>query len=100
MKPVRTEFKFTLPIGYRDEQGNRHREGVMRMANAADEILSLRDPRIIRNPGYLRFIKLSRVVLRLGSIEAITPEIIEQLHWADLRHLQDFYDKVNEADDA
>ena len=36
-----TEFAFTLPKGYIDRDGNLHREGVMRLANAADEILPL-----------------------------------------------------------
>ena len=30
------EFDFTLPRGYRDMDGNLHREGKMRLANAAD----------------------------------------------------------------
>ena len=34
-----TEFKFTLPRGYVDMAGNVHKEGVMRLANAGDEIL-------------------------------------------------------------
>lgn len=100
MKPIHTEFKFTLPIGYRDEQANLHREGVMRMANAGDEILPLRDPRVLRNPAYLKIMTLSRVVLRLGSIDTITPAIIDHLFSADLRYLQEFYDKVNQIDEA
>ena len=34
-----TEFEFTLPCGYLDEDGTLHRDGVMRRATAADEIL-------------------------------------------------------------
>ncbi|MBB5263791.1 hypothetical protein HNP82_000889 [Catenibacillus scindens] len=45
-----TEFEFTLPRGYIDRDGNLHRDGVMRLANAADEILPLRDPRVSQNP--------------------------------------------------
>ena len=33
-----TEFTFTLPRGYIDDTGMIHREGTMRLANAADEI--------------------------------------------------------------
>ena len=40
-----TEFTFTLPRGYIDDTGMIHREGTMRLANAADEILPLKDPR-------------------------------------------------------
>ena len=37
---MQTEFEFTLPKGYVDGEGNVHRNGVMRLATAADEILS------------------------------------------------------------
>ena len=42
-----TEFEFELPRGYLDENGELHKKGVMRMATAADEILPLRDPRVV-----------------------------------------------------
>ena len=54
-----TEFKFTLPKGYLDLNGVLHRDGVMRLANAGDEIIPLRDPRVQQNPGYLSIIILS-----------------------------------------
>ena len=56
-----TEFTFTLPRGYIDDTGMIHREGTMRLANAADEILPLKDPRVQQNPGYLTIILLARV---------------------------------------
>ena len=43
-----TEYEFTLPLGYVDGEGTLHREGVMRLATAADEILPLKDPRVQR----------------------------------------------------
>ncbi len=36
---LQTEHSFTLPCGYQDAEGTLHRNGVMRMATAADEIL-------------------------------------------------------------
>ena len=57
-----TEFEFELPRGYLDENGELHKKGVMRMATAADEILPLRDPRVVSNPAYLTIILLSRAV--------------------------------------
>ena len=42
---LHTEFAFVLPRGYVDETGTIHREGVMRLATARDEILPQRDPR-------------------------------------------------------
>ena len=50
---LQTEYAFTLPKGYIDKDGNLHRQGVMRLANAKDEIAPLQDPRVQRNQAYL-----------------------------------------------
>ena len=92
---LQTEFEFTLPQGYVDEAGDRHREGTMRLATAADEIKPLRDPRVKSNPSYLSVILLSRVVTSLGRVEEVTPHTIENLYVADLAHLQSLYERVN-----
>lgn len=92
---LRTEFDFQLPLGYVDGDGALHREGVMRLATAADEILPLRDPRVRSNEAYLTVILLSRVITHLGSLERITPAVIEGLFAADLGFLQDLYNRVN-----
>lgn len=93
---LQTEFPFTLPKGYVDSEGNLHREGVMRLATAFDEIAPLKDPRVQNNPAYLLVILLSRVVKQLGSLDTINPKIIEGLFAADLSYLQDFYRRINE----
>src|SRR5436305_265101 len=90
-----TEFEFVLPLGYADEDGTLHRDGVLRRATAADEILPLRDPRVEKNPAYLIVILLSRVITRLGSLDHVTPNVIERLYATDLAYLQDFYNRVN-----
>lgn len=90
-----TEIEFTLPLGYLDSDGTLHRDGVMRRATAADEILPLKDPRVQQNPAYLILILLSRVVTRLGAIEQITPKVIESLYSTDLAYLQGLYNDVN-----
>ena len=90
-----TEFHFTLPRGYVDDTGMLHREGIMRLANAADEILPLRDPRVQQNPSYLTLILLARVIVRLGSLPAVDTKIVEKLFTMDLAYLQDLYQRVN-----
>jgi hypothetical protein len=90
-----TEYEFILPKGYVDEEGQLHREGIMRLATAADEILPLKDPRVTSNPAYLTVIILSRVVTRLGSLQSINPRIIEGLYASDIAYLQELYRKVN-----
>lgn len=90
-----TEYDFILPRGYLDKEGILHKEGTMRLANAADEILPLKDPRVQQNPGYLTIILLARVVTKLGSLAAVDTRVIESLFTMDLAYLQDLYQRVN-----
>jgi hypothetical protein len=92
---LRTEYEFTLPTGYIDAEGNLHRDGIMRLATAADEILPLKDPRVQTNPAYLLVILLSRVVTQLGALDVINPKVVEELFAGDLAYLQDFYNRIN-----
>nr|WP_152042257.1 hypothetical protein [Salinigranum salinum] len=92
---LQTEFEFTLPQGYADEEGTLHREGTMRLATAADEIKPLTDPRVRSNGSYLTVILLARVITRLGTIEEVTPHHVENLFVSDLAYLQDLYERVN-----
>lgn len=95
---LQTEFEFTLPCGYLDEDGALHRSGVMRRATAYDEIVPLKDPRVVKNPAYLVIILLSRVIVRLGSVDPINPKVIENLFATDLAYLQNLYNEVNRLD--
>ncbi len=97
VEPANGEVPFVLPRGYRDAEGVVHREGVMRLATAYDEIAPLKDPRVQSNPGYLVLILLSRVVTRLGTLEHINPKLMEGLPSGDLMFLQDLYRRVNET---
>ena len=94
-----TEHEFTLPMGYLDKDGTLHRDGVMRLATAADEILPLKDPRVQKNAAYLTVILLARVVTRIGSVDPVTPNVIEGLFAADLAYLQALYNEINRADE-
>lgn len=96
MEILQTEFNFTLPKGYVDETGTLHKQGTMRLATAADEIMPLRDPRVQQNPAYLTVILLSRVVTSLGSLKIITPRVIEELYTSDFAYLQEMYNRVNQ----
>lgn len=96
MGVLQTEFEFALPMGYVDETGNLHKEGAMRLATAADEILPMKDPRVQQNQAYLGVILLSRVVSRLGSLRMINPKVIEDLFAADFAFLQDMYNRINQ----
>jgi hypothetical protein len=91
-----TEFPFVLPHGYVGQDGARHREGMMRLSTAYDEIAPLKDPRVQANPGYLVVILLARVITRLGTLERISTSVVEGLLAGDLMHLQDLYRRLNE----
>ncbi len=95
-----TEFQFTLPKGYVDKEGKVHREGIMRLATAMDEIAPLQDYRVQANRAYLVIILLSRVIEKLGDLRTVGPNIVESLFSSDLAYLQDFYRRLNEEGTA
>src|SRR4051812_48653635 len=74
-----TEFPFVLPRGYVDSSGTLHRDGVMRLATARDELVPLRDDRVRENPAYLTVVLLGRVITRLGSVTDIHAGVMENL---------------------
>lgn len=95
---LQTEIEFTLPCGYVDEQGNLHRQGVMRRAMALDEVEPLNDARVRANGAYLTILLLSRVIVRIGRISAVTPAVVERLFATDFVYLQDLYARLNDGE--
>lgn len=93
---LRTQFSFVLPRGYVDAEGTVHRDGVMRLATARDELIPLTDDRVRENPAWLTVVLLGRVVTRIGGIENVHAEIIQELFAADLAFLQDLYRRINQ----
>jgi hypothetical protein len=93
---LQTEFPFLLPRGYVDSAGVVHRDGVMRLATAKDEIVPQRDPRVRENESYLTVLLLSRVITRLGRLGEVNPGVIENMFASDLAFLQDLYRRVNQ----
>lgn len=91
----KTEIEFDLPRGYIDEDGKIHKHGVMRLATAADEILPLKNLKVQQNPAYLSIVLLSRVIVSLGTLDNITPSIIEKLFTPDIAYLQNLYQTFN-----
>ena len=96
-----TEFRFRLPKGFVDpETGQVHRDGVMRLATARDEIVPLQDYRVQANRAYLVIVLLSRVIKKLGEVGDISVSTVENLFSTDLAYLQEFYRKINEEGGA
>jgi hypothetical protein len=94
-EPLITEFAFVLPRGYVDGSGTVHRDGMMRLATARDELIPLRDDRVRENSAYLTVVLLARVITRIGTITDVHAGIVENLFAADLAFLQDLYRRVN-----
>lgn len=92
---LQTEFAFTLPCGYVDEQGVIHAQGAMRRATALDEVEPLSDPRVRANEAYLSILLLSRVISRLGDLRPVGPAVIERLFATDFEYLQELYTQIN-----
>ena len=93
---LKTEYEFVLPMGFVDKEGNIHRDGVMRLANARDEIVPLNDLRVQRNRAYLIIVLLSRVIKKLGTLDEVNTGVIESMFAADLRFLEEMYNRINE----
>ena len=95
-----TEFNFILPRGLVDDRGGVHRQGVMRLATAKDELYVQKDSRVQQDSAYGVLVMLSRVITRLGSISSITPELLEELFTRDLAYLREFYNRINQQGNA
>jgi hypothetical protein len=90
-----TEFEFTLPKGYLDDEGELHQKGVMRLATAIDEISALQDSRVQKNPAYSTVLILAEVITCLGALDEIDSDVVEGLFAEDLDYLQNFYCQIN-----
>lgn len=93
---IMTEYPFVLPRGYVDEYGKLHREGVMRLATARDEISTQSDPRARQNPAYLTVLLLARTLTRLGAVSPVDEFVVENLFASDLAFLRDLYQRINQ----
>ena len=95
---LQTVYPFRLPKGYLDPEGNLHRDGKMRLATAGDELRALHDPKVKADENYLNTVLLSQVILSLGTLAQVTPQVMEGLFISDMEYLQTMYDTINKAD--
>lgn len=100
MTDISTEFDFILPRGLLDAEGNLHRQGVMRLATAKDEIVVQKNKAAQDNPAYGSIVLLSRVITKLGNLTEITPDLLENLFTRDLAYLREFYNRINQQGDV
>jgi len=81
-----------------DEYGRVHQHGRMRLALAIDEVETINDPRVQANESYLPILLLSRVVMQVGAVTAVTPTFIERLFASDLAYLEELYLHLNSGE--
>ncbi len=93
---LRTEYPFVLPRGYVDERGTVHREGLLRLATARDELTAHNEPLVRENAAYLSVFLIMRTVTRLGTLAEVDRFVVEHLFASDLAFLQDLYRRVNQ----
>jgi hypothetical protein len=94
------EFSFTLPRGLIDDQQRVHRQGVMRLATAKDELSVQQTVSAQSNPAYGFLVMLSQVILRLGSLTNIRSSQLETLTIRDITYLREFYNRLNQQGNA
>jgi hypothetical protein len=95
-----SEYRFILPRGFVDEAGQVHRQGVMRLATAMDELVVERDRQAQQLPSYGALVLLSRVITQLGALTALSPDTLGNLFTQDLAYLREFYNRINQKNEA
>jgi hypothetical protein len=100
MPALRTEFTFMLPRGLVDLTGQVHTQGVMRLATARDELVAQKHRHVQAYPEYLMLVMLSQVIMKLGDLEVVSPEDLENLFTQDMAYLRDFYQRINQTGSA
>jgi Phage tail assembly chaperone proteins, E, or 41 or 14 len=87
------EFDFKLPKGLIDANGELHAQGKMRLLTAKDELivqdLSSRDRNID-----IVFLLLAQAIAKLGNLQHVTAQQLEQLFLPDFVHLQDLFSQL------
>lgn len=82
---------FTLPFGYLDRHGNLHQQGILRYPTGKDEMWVASYPLVKQDNTYYIFAILSRLILSLGNLSEITPQMIEGFFLKDFLYLQQIY---------
>lgn len=95
-----TQLSFTLPRGLVDSNGVVHRQGIMRLATARDELVAHKHRHVQAYPEYLMLVLLSQVVIQLGTLESVSPDDLENLLTQDLAYLRELYNRINQTGSA
>jgi hypothetical protein len=83
------EIEFELPKGYKDKNGNIHRNGKLRLPTGLDR--ELLDPAAKKNLGEGNTLMLVRCIVDLDGLPCVTPEMIRSLVLKDRNYLFDLF---------
>ncbi|MCA9070336.1 MAG: hypothetical protein KDA84_15495 [Planctomycetaceae bacterium] len=95
MTIIQSEYEFTLPRGYLDEDHQLHRQVTLRLATGRDDFQASQSPRVAANPRYKGIEMLSRVVLRIGAVEPVHAGVIRGLFAQDYYGLIEEFNRLN-----
>lgn len=89
------EYKFNLPLGITNENGEIFKAGVMRLATAMDEIEIQSGEKNHIDPKYRDLEMLSKTIVSIEGIGTISAEQLEELFEVDFIYLQIFFNELN-----
>lgn len=94
------EYRFVLPIGFEDQNGDLHRDGCMRLATAADELAVYTFEKTAFNARLRDLFLLARVITKLGEKTEISVEDLEEFFETDFLYLQTLFRTINNGESA
>lgn len=90
---ITEEFDFKLPKGLIDANGELHTQGKMRLLTAKDEMIVQDLSR--RNPNLdIVFLLLAQAIAKLGNLQQVTAQQLEQLFLPDFVYFQDLFSQL------
>lgn len=90
---ITEEFDFKLPKGLIDANGELHAQGKMRLLTAKDEMIVQDLSR--RNPNLdIVFLLLAQAIAKLGNLQQVTAQQLEQLFLPDFVYFQDLFSQL------
>jgi len=89
------EYKFNLPLGLINEDGETFKTGTMRAATAMDEIEVQGGDKNHINQKYRDLEMISKTIVSIDGLGKVTPGQLEELFEVDFIYLQMFFNELN-----
>lgn len=89
------EYKFNLPLGIRNEDGEVFKTGNMRLATALDEIEIQGGEKSHIDHRYRDLEMLSKTITKIDGIGKVSASDLEELYEVDFIYLQMFFNEIN-----